>query len=381
LEVLEKLHERFDQVPGDLGELLAGWFEYAAERSAWRYADACVHMNQIQQLGSHNSYHIEPPQELIDLYVIFDPAAVGFQYTHRPLIEQFSMLGIRQIELDVQPDPDGGLYESPGGLQILLNDSDAIIPGMDLPGTKVLHVRHLDWQTTCQYFVECLQQVLAWSTANPKHVPLMILIEAKEDELPPFLQVDPPIEWGAEEFDRLEEEILSVFPLEHIITPDDVRGGELTLEGAVLANGWPTLGAARGKVLFGLDNRAKRDVYLDGHPSLAGRLIFTDGNPGEDDAAFIKRNGPLGNEAAIQDLIAQGYIVRTRADGDTEQSRDNDPTQRDAALASAGTYVSTDYAEPDLRFSPYSVAIPGGEIARCNPVNGPPGCRDFALDR
>jgi hypothetical protein len=149
----------------------------------------------------------------------------------------------------------------------------------------------------------------------------------------------------------------------------------------VRANGWPTLGEARGRVLFALDNRGKRGIYLDGHPSLAGRLMFTDGQPGEDDAAFVKRNGPVGNEAAIRDLIAQGYIVRTRADADTVQSREDDPTRRDAALASAATYVSTDYPEPDLDFSPYVVRIPGGEVARCNPVNAPPGCRDFALER
>lgn len=381
LATLEHATDHFGRVPGFIGEFLSHWFGRIAEGMAFRYADACVHLNQVQQLGTHNSYHIEPFPELIEFYTLFDPEAIFLQYTHRPLPEQFSTLGIRQIELDVYADPEGGLYDSPWAWGIYLGQLGAIYPGLEEPGTKVLHIQDLDWRSTCPYFVQCLQQILAWSDAHPGHLPIMILIEVKDAPLPPPLTFPPPIPFGAAEFDRLESEILSVFPRDHLITPDDVRGGAPTLEDAVLARGWPTLGDARGKVLFTLDNRDKRGVYLDGHPSLAGRLIFTDGEPGEADAAFVKRNDPVGNEAAIRDLIARGYIVRTRADADTVQARTNDPTQREAALTSAATYVSTDYAAPDPRFSSYSVAIPGGEIARCNPVNAPPGCRDFALDR
>src|SRR5690606_6177200 len=106
-------------------------------------------------------------------------------------------------------------------------------------------------------------------------------------------------------------------------------------EQAVLAKGWPTLGQARGKVIFALDNGGeKKAIYTEGHPSLRGRVLFTSALPGEDEAAFVKLNDPIGDFDLIQELVAQGFLVRTRADGDTVQARPGDTTQRDAALAS-----------------------------------------------
>jgi hypothetical protein len=55
-------------------------------------------------------------------------------------------------------------------------------------------------------------------------------------------------------------------------------------------------------------------------------------------------------------------MVRTRADRDTIQTRANDTSARDTALASAAQWVSTDYPAPGMaqRFgSPYFVEIPG----------------------
>ena len=61
--------------------------------------------------------------------------------------------------------------------------------------------------------------------------------------------------------------------------------------------------------------------------------MFTDSDPGEPEAAFVRMNGPLGNEQTISDLVADGYIVRTRADADTIDARLGDTTRRDAARA------------------------------------------------
>jgi hypothetical protein len=356
----------------------------AATRAARRQANRCVALNQVQVLGTHNSYHIEPPQELIDIYVAFEPTAIEWQYTHRPLGEQFAQLGIRQIELDVFADPEGGLYANPVGLQVLEEDPDATVPGLEEPGIKVIHVQELDWNATCPTLVECLEALKAWSDAHPGHLPVFVLIEAKDDPIPDPLMLDftIPIPWDPERFDDLDATIRSVFAPEQLITPDDVRGDHPTLESAVLAGAWPRLREARGRVLFGLDNGgAKRDAYRDGRTNLEGRVLFVDGTPGEPDAAFVKLNGPQGNEDLIRDLVAQGYIVRTRADAGTLESRANDPTRRESALSSGAQFVSTDYPEPDPRFSDYRVEIPGGEGVRCNPVNAPPGCRDAALER
>jgi hypothetical protein len=165
-----------------------------------------------------------------------------------------------------------------------------------------------------------------------------------------------------------------------VITPDDVRRGRTTLEDAVLNLGWPRLGIARGKVLFLMDNASRRDLYITGHPSLAGRVLFTNSNPGSPDGAFVEINDS--HDASIPGTVAAGYLVRTRADADTVEARANDTSTRDAAIASGAQYVSTDYPEPDPQIgTPYYVAIPGGMPARCNPVNAPAGCHDEALER
>jgi hypothetical protein len=354
------------------------------QRLARRYADYCVSLNQVQVLGTHNSYHIQPDPALITLYLLFDETANQFEYTHRPLEEQFELLGIRQIELDVYADPMGGLYAAPFGFQWLLYDFEARIPELEAPGIKVLHVPELDWDTTCQFFVECLEIVKGWSDANPGHLPIMILVEAKEDPPPDPLELGftVPIEFGPAEFDELDAEIRSVFQPAQLITPDDVRRGAPTLEEAVQTWGWPTLSEARGRILFALDNGgSKREAYLEGHPSLMDRILFTNSTPGQPDAAFVKVNEPRANPDRIPQLVRDGYIVRTRADADTLDARDNDTERRDAALASGAQYVSTDYPEPDLAFSEYQVTLPGGTPSRCNPVNAPPGCRSFALER
>jgi len=187
-----------------------------------------------------------------------------------------------------------------------------------------------------------------------------------------------PLPFDAAALDEIDDEIRAVFPPEQLITPDDVRGGLPTLEQAVLTRGWPLLGDARGHVLFTLDNGgAVQATYRAGHPSLAGRVLFTDTDPGHPEAAFVKANDPF--DPRIPDLVRDGYVVRTRADADTVESRANDTAPRDTALASGAQWVSTDYEVPDLRFSPYQVSLPEGVVARCNPVNTAPGCRSAYL--
>ena len=151
-------------------------------------------------------------------------------------------------------------------------------------------------------------------------------------------------------------------------------------------DGWPTLADSRGKVLFLMDNgEPYRSRYLAGHPSLRGRLLFTNSVAGQPDAAFIKENDPTGtNRGRIRDEVRRGYIVRTRADADTREARADDPRRRDQALSSGAQWVSTDYPAPGAaaRFgSGYSVRLPNRRPARCNPVNAPRRCRGSRLDR
>jgi hypothetical protein len=335
-----------------------------------------VRLNEIQVLASHNSYHVEPEPTLFDaLTAYIGRQAEGFQYTHRPLAEQFDA-GVRQIELDVFVDtPTGGHYAQPVLVPLLgLAPPD---PALATPGLKVFHVQEVDYRSTCPTFVDCLTQVRAWSDAHPDHLPITIQIEAKDGTIPdPGFGFATPLPWTAADFGTLEAEIGSVFGPDRVLSPDDVRGRAATLADAVRAGRWPTLDRARGQVLFVLDDTgSKRDAYRAQVPDLADRSVFVDVPETDPDAAVMVVNDPIGSADRIRALVEAGFIVRTRADGDTVQARSGDTTQRDAALASGAQFVSTDYVWPDERFGTgYVVDLPGDDAARCNPVNAPRRC-------
>jgi len=348
-----------------------------ARRAAPRLDDV-LHLNQVQLLGTHNSYHVEPPPSLDGALRLVDPElTTRVQYTHPPLSVQLDRQGVRSVELDVYADPAGGRYVDRAGLRLVGQDSTSKDPALRQPGFKVMHTQDIDFQSVCPLFVDCLKQLQAWSTAHPKHAPLVVLVEAVDEPLPDVGPINPgfvvPIPIGTPELDALDAEVRTVFTPDQMITPDAVRGAHPTLEDAVLHGGWPTLRQARGKVVFALID--KHDPYVAGHPSLQGRAMFVTSEPGQPEAAFVVRDNPTGIGPQIADLVKRGYLVRTRADEDTVEARSNSTARRNTAITSGAQVVSTDYPVPDKRFGPYVVQLPGGTPARCDPVNGPPGCR------
>ena len=63
-------------------------------------------LNQIQVIGSHNSYRINTTVDMHNLIASFQPdLAHDLDYGHPLLETQFSQYGIRQIEIDVYHDP------------------------------------------------------------------------------------------------------------------------------------------------------------------------------------------------------------------------------------------------------------------------------------
>ncbi len=347
-------------------------------------SDNAVRMNQVQIIGSHNSYHAGIAVSESRLVNEKNPILYqGLEYRHRPLDQQLNS-GIRQIELDIYADSAGGRYAHPGGPAAVaaagLPADPAFDPQgiMNKPGFKVMHVQDLDYRSTCQPLIACLQIVRTWSKAHPKHVPIYILLETKQTDLPPQYHALPTEKFTSSTFDALDAEIRSVFSSGEIITPDQVRGKHKTLEEAVLQNQWPTLAKARGKVVFLMDQRPVGPVYLEGHDSLRGRVIFTNAVPGQPDCAFTEEND--GTRETIADLVRKGYLVRTRTDADTKEARTGETTRRDAALVSGAQLLSTDYpASEPSQWTQYSVSLPNDAVARCNPVNAPVACSNAAL--
>ena len=130
----------------------------------------------------------------------------------------------------------------------------------------------------------------------------------------------------------------------------------------MLDDGWPTLGQRRGKVIFLMDNGDPyRNRYLAGHPSLRGPRPVHELRAGPARRRLPEAQRPDATRR-IQDLVEQGYVVRTRSDADTVEARTDDTTVRGAALRSGAQWVSTDYPVPTTAAvfaTPYHVEIPG----------------------
>ena len=355
--------------------LLDGWSVMRAEPNP--------RLNEIQVIGTHNSYHLAPEPPTMRLIEQGGAGwAASVDYSHRPLWEQFAILGIRQIELDVFADPDGGHYARPKSRALVqaanLGPLQAHDPEGHLrqPGLKVLHVADFDYRTTVYTFKDALGQIKSWSDQNPGHVPIMVLVEVKEGL--DTLGMTPPIAFGLSELEGVDREIRSVFPRTRLVLPDDIRGQEESLREALRMRGWPRLSEVRGKIIFALDNGGEpRDLYLEGHESLEGRVLFVSVDADHPAAGFMKINDPIRDFDRIQEAVRAGFLVRTRADTPTDHARNNDTVQRDRALASGAQFVSTDYREPDPRLSPYRVELPGALVARGNPLAGKAGGIEF----
>ncbi len=321
-----------------------------------------LRLNDVQIIGTHNSYHVAPPT---GLYTIFAERARAWQYTHAPLPKQLSDQNIRALELDVHHDPQGGLFRNP----LLGHGASALLKQ---PGFKVFHVPSVDQGTRCVLLKDALAQVAAWSDEHPGHVPILIQLELKESgyEGPGGYRIEPPPPFDAAALDALDALVRDTIGAEGLITPDLVRGDAATLEAAVTTHGWPELTQAAGRVMVIIECGARaRSTYLEARPSAQGRACFIDAPVGTPAAAYLVVNDPLSQGKRIKDLVRRGYMVRTRADADLREVRANDPARRDAALASGANVISTDAPVPcsDLG-SAYVCGLPDGGCWRRSPA-------------
>jgi len=338
-------------------------------------------MNDVQVVGSHNSFKARIPAAVMaKLRAMAPESASGLDYYHVPLAQQLDA-GVRQIELDIFADPEGGRYADPKGEAWAKAAGE--VTGFDRaamlkPGFKVFHIPDVDYLSTCATLIRCLGEVDRWSRAHPDHLPIMITINAADTPsgrpgIASPLGLDKP-----ELLDVLDREIRSVLPGKRLITPDDVRGKAASLRAAVHTRGWPALKAARGRIYILLDVRAAvSEVYRAEHPSLAGRAMFGWYPDDQPESAIQIVQDPLVDGDEIRRWVSEGVIVRTRTDANTVEARSRDFAKAKAAMASGAQAVSTDYypGAPDPLGAGFVVTLPEQAMARCSPVRMPAGCR------
>lgn len=325
-------------------------------------------LNHIQVIGSHNSYKIAIEQPLWQYLFEHDSlTAKSLQYEHPSLTEQLD-LGLRNLELDIFHDPLGGRFSNPGGLKIVKEMGGTPLPFdekkvMERPGLKMFHIQDIDFRSHQLLFKNALKELKKWSNKRPNHTPVIILINAKDKQAP---QTQKPLPFTAAALDSIDIEIKSVFQEEQLITPDLVRGDYATLENAILEKGWPSLDAVQSRFLFILDEKEEKiNRYVKNHPSLKNRVLFVNSPEGNPEAAFRIINNPIKDFDYIKELVAKGYMVRTRADAGTKEARTNDYARFERAKASGAQVISTDYYVPTQLFlSDFQVIFKDGGYER-----------------
>lgn len=362
-------------------------------------------INDIQVVGTHNSYALPADPRAMALMAprlsalmaamtsamtpeqtaamqdehpggITDMAK-ALDYVQMPLQAQLRS-GVRSVEIDLQPDPSGGAYADPLPYRELRAKGETDLAPiyrdeLTKPGLKVFHVADLDFRSQCPTFRSCLTLLRQWSDTEPGHSPVFVLLEPKLSGLDRVIPGATPVPpFDAAQFEEVDATIREIMGRDKVITPDDLRGTMPTLESAALAKRWPTLRQARGKFVFlflvPAMNLKAFAPYLEGRPSLQGRMAFVQGRPGMAHTAFMLYDNALSHGQEIRDAVRRGYLVRSRADIDTADARQDNAARRDAALASGAQIVSTDYlSAPNIYANGYHLA-PSARGWQCNSV-------------
>ncbi|MBX3412183.1 MAG: hypothetical protein KF708_05645 [Pirellulales bacterium] len=293
-----------------------------------------LRLNQIQVIATHNSYHVRPPEKALKAAIAANKEAGTWDYTRQPLDRQLDE-GVRSFELDLHVAKDGTW--------------------------RVMHVPMLDAGTTVETFAEALQVIRAWSDAHPRHVPISLLLELKEEGFGLSRAYRRP---EAADLDQLDELIRSAFSADRLLTPDDVRGDHTSLYEAVHTTGWPKLSDVAGQVFVILHEQGPhRAAYLKGREALEGRAMFVESELGQPHSAVLIRNNP--QDRQTDDLAREGYLVRTRVDSQGSIR----PAQRERALASGAHILTTDYPRGE-EHGQEPFTFPQDAPARVNPITG-----------
>lgn len=247
--------------------------------------DPSIKLNDIQMLASHNSYK-GMSTSLGRLFVGLGDSfreARALKYGYQSITDQLS-LGIRSMEFDLRKRKDSFM---------------------------LTHVPLVDNSSVAPNFALALEEIKWYSEHNPRHNPIIILMEVKTDWmiLDHALQ-DIEIETLIE-LDQLIVETLG----HHLYKPSDLMIDDLTVKQTITTLGWPSVHELLGKVMIVLHPNNFNDRYESIDPTMKSQAMFIGSYSDDldhDYTSFIVHNHV--DVESIQSLIDQGYIVRTRMD-------------------------------------------------------------------
>lgn len=336
-----------------------------------------IPINHIQVIGTHNSYRKAMNRGIMHTLRLLDPffwcnpsPAKQLQYSHVPIAEQLGVYGMRSLEIDIHHDPEGGRYYYRKGNFLASKKSDSGVEELKQPGHKVMHIADVDYNTHHYTFRDVLHEVKQWSDRNPRHLPIYILVEPKEDSPGDHVRafgLVPTLKFDSLAWAMADEDIRAIFGenMKQVFTPDELRGDNASLREAIMERGWPKLGVMRGRIVFIIHSNVRHaDNYARRNPSFRGRPMFAQSKADREHAAFIKLDNPF--DPAVVEHVQMGFMVRTRTDTPGYEARRNNTSMREAAFNSGAQILSTDYYRPDPKLSDFQVKFPERNVAQLN---------------
>jgi hypothetical protein len=248
-------------------------------------------LNEIQLMATHNSYKKLGSGIAKVLVGLVDSVeeADAMKYANNDLTDQLNN-GVRSFELDLRFRK--GEFE-------------------------VTHVPLVDNSSTVPKFNLALEEILLWSDHNPGHIPIIVLLELKDD----WMMLDPALSDITEvELSLLDQTITQAFG-EKLFSPGDIIGSYDTLNQAISEKGWPLLNDLLGKVIFILHPGKHTMPYVEANPDFSDMAMFPAASSTDTDntyASFIVHNEP--DVESIRALVLSNYIIRTRLDSNLNVS-------------------------------------------------------------
>jgi hypothetical protein len=272
--------------------------------------DPLLRFNEIQMLATHNSYKKMGSglgKFFIGLGDSFDEAQ-SLKYSYNSITSQLNV-GIRSFELDIRFRDDK---------------------------FEVVHVPLVDNRSNATNLPLALEEINLWSKNHPKHIPIVILFELKND----WLILDPELKaFTPNSLEALDQTISTAFGSK-LYSPKHIIGTHETLKDAVTIQGWPLLKNMLGKVIIVLHPGEFTQMYVDMDPNFTKMVMFPAAENMDIDhsyTSFIIHNDP--NVDFIRSLVDQNFIVRTGIDKRLTYTEE----QYTKAVASGAQILTTDF--------------------------------------
>lgn len=272
--------------------------------------DETLRLDDVQILASHNSYKKVGPaigRFFVGLGDSFDEArALDYGYKH--ITEQLN-LGIRSFEFDLRYR--NGKFE-------------------------LIHVPLVDNSSQAVSFELLLEEIKMFSEHNT-HLPIIILIEVKDDWMMLDPMLDPFNQSVLISLDELIESKLSTY----LFKPSDIVEESDVLKDVITEDGWPLIKDLLSKTMFILHPGNYTTTYYEIDQTLQSQAMFIGSYFSEslpDYASFFVQNDV--DQDKIEQLVNQHFMVRTRIDSELifDQSRFLD------AISSGAQILSTDFS-------------------------------------